>query len=308
MFRYVVRRLLQMVLVFVGTTFVVYALMFVGTSDPIQALAGDKPVSPQVRVELTARYHLNDPFLVQYLRYLGNLLRGQLGTQINGRSIAAILRQAWPYTLRLTALSLLFVVVLGVAAGVVSGIRRGKVFDHLTLFLSMLLVGIPVFVLGFNLQYLFAVKWRLVPVTVGASSGLTAYLLPAFVLGALALATAVRLTRASVVENLRADYVRTANAKGLPRLRVVGVHVLRNSLIPVVTYLGVQIGELMGGAVVTEKIFNIPGVGYQLAQGILLQDGPTVVTIVSLLVVVYLLSNLAVDLLYAALDPRIRYG
>jgi len=308
MFRYIVRRLLQLVLVFFGTTFVVYGLMFAGTSDPIQALAGERPVSDQVRAALTARYHLDDPFLVRYLRYMGGLLRGDLGTQLNGRSIAGILDQAWPYTLRLGLLALAFVVVFGLGAGVVAGIRRGGVFDTATLLLTLVVIGVPSFVLGFNLQYLLGVRWKLVPVTVGRTSGLSAYLLPAAILGALALATAVRLTRTSVAENLRADYVRTARAKGQPARRVVGVHVLRNSLIPVVTFLGVATGDLMSGAVVTESIFNIPGVGFQLRQGIRLQDGPTVVTIVSLLVIIYLLSNLVVDVLYAVLDPRIRYA
>lgn len=307
MFRYLVRRLLQMILVFVGTTFVVYALMFAAASDPIQALVGERPVSPALRASLTARYHLNDPFIVQYLRYLGNLLRGDLGTQISGRPISQLMGQAWPYTLRLSALALLVVIVVGIGAGLVSGMRRGGIFDHGTLILTLVLIGIPVFVLGFNLQYLLGVKWKVLPVTVGPDAGLTAYLLPAFVLASVALATAVRLTRTSIMENLRSDYVRTANAKGLPRRRVVGVHVLRNSLIPVVTFIGITIGELMAGAVVTERIFNIPGIGYQLYQGIHLQDGPTVVGIVSVLVIVYLISSLVVDLLYAVLDPRIRY-
>ncbi|HEY2674217.1 MAG TPA: ABC transporter permease [Rugosimonospora sp.] len=307
MLRYIVRRLLQMILVFVGTTFVVYALMFAAASDPIQALVGERPVSPALRASLTARYHLNDPFIVQYLRYLGNLLRGDLGTQISGRPISQLMGQAWPYTLRLSALALLVVIVVGIGAGLVSGMRRGGIFDHGTLILTLVLIGIPVFVLGFNLQYLLGVKWKVLPVTVGPDAGLTAYLLPAFILASVALATAVRLTRTSIMENLRSDYVRTANAKGLPRRRVVGVHVLRNSLIPVVTFIGITIGELMAGAVVTERIFNIPGIGYQLYQGIHLQDGPTVVGIVSVLVIVYLISSLVVDLLYAVLDPRIRY-
>jgi peptide/nickel transport system permease protein/oligopeptide transport system permease protein len=305
--RFVVRRLLQMVVVFLGTTFVVYGLMFLTASDPIQALVGDRPVSPALRAQLTARYHLDDPFLVRYLRYLSGLLHGDFGTQLNGRSIGANLAQAWPFTMRLALLSLVMVVVLGLGAGVLAGARRGGAFDHATLGLTLVVVGVPVFVLGFTLQYLLGVKWHVVHATVQQGAGLDQYLLPAAILGALALATTVRLTRTSIAENLRADYVKTANAKGLPRLRVVGVHVLRNSLIPVVTFLGVTVGDLMAGAVVTERVFNIPGIGYQLANGIRLQDGPTVVGIVSLLVIVYLLTNLVVDLLYAVLDPRIRY-
>jgi oligopeptide transport system permease protein len=308
MFRYVVRRLLQMILVFFGTTFIVYALMFAGASDPIQALAGERPVSPQLRATLTAQYHLNDPFIVQYLRYMGNLLRGDFGTQISGRPISQILEQAWPYTLRLAAVAIVVVVVFGLSAGVVAGIRRGGIFDNSTLIITLVIIGIPTFVLGFNLQYLFGVKWKIAPITVtSANAGITAYILPGIILGALALATALRLTRTSIAENLRADYVRTAKSKGLPRRRVVGVHVLRNSLIPVITFLGITIGDLMSGAVVTERIFNIPGVGFQLYQGIRIQDGPTVVAIVSILVIIYLVANLVVDILYAVLDPRIRY-
>jgi peptide/nickel transport system permease protein/oligopeptide transport system permease protein len=307
MFRYVVRRLLQMVLVFFGTTFIVYALMFLGSSDPIQALAGERPVSPQLRAQLTEQYHLSDPFIVQYLRYMGNLLRGDFGTQISGRSIAAILQQAWPFTIRLALLSMVVVVVVGIGAGLIAGMRRNGIFDHATLALTLVVIGIPVFVLGFTLQYLLGVKWHLVHPSVPAGAGLNEYVLPAVILGSLALATSVRLTRTSIAENLRADYVRTANAKGLPRRRVVGVHVLRNSLIPVVTFLGITIGDLMAGAIVTERIFNIPGVGFQLYQGIRIQDGPTVVAIVSILVIIYLVSNLVVDILYAVLDPRIRY-
>jgi oligopeptide transport system permease protein len=306
MFRYIVRRLLQMILVFFGTTLIVYALMFVGSSDPIQALAGERPVSAQLRAQLTARYHLDDPFIVQYLRYMGNLLRGDFGTQISGKSIGAIMQQAWPYTVRLTLMAMVFVVLIGIGAGLLAGIRRNGVFDHATLALTLVVIGIPVFVIGLFLQYLVGVRLLHHP-TVAPGAGLDQYVLPALILGSLALATSVRLTRTSIVENLRADYVRTANAKGLPRRRVVGVHVLRNSLIPVVTFLGITVGDLMAGAIVTERIFNIPGIGFQLAQGIRLQDGATVVGIVSLLVIVYLVANLIVDILYAVLDPRIRY-
>jgi oligopeptide transport system permease protein len=307
MFRYIVRRMLQMVLVFFGTTLVVYWLMFAGSNDPIQALVGERPVSAAVRAQLAERYHLNDPFLVQYAKYMGGLLRGDLGTQITGRPIGEILAAAWPYTINLALMAITFVIVFGLAAGVVAGLRRGGVFDTATLVLTLIVIGVPVFVVGFVSQYLFGVQWHVLPVTVSSDATLASMLLPALVLGALSLATAIRLTRTSVAENLRADYVRTARAKGLPGYRVVGVHVLRNSLIPIVTFLGVELGNLMAGAIVTERIFNVPGVGYQLYQGIHIQDGPTVVAIVSLLVIIYLVANLVVDVLYGVLDPRIRY-
>jgi peptide/nickel transport system permease protein/oligopeptide transport system permease protein len=310
MLRFVVRRLLQMVIAFFGTTLIVYAMMFGAQGDPIQALAGEKPVSEAQRAYLTEHFHLDHTgfagFWYRYADYLSHLLRGELGDTLNLRPISDVLAGAWPYTLKLTGIAMLFVVGIGVTAGVVSGVRKGGAFDAATLLLTLVVIGVPVVVLGFLGQYLLGIKVRLFPV---ANTGtLYSLILPALLLGALALATTVRLTRTAVVENLRADYARTARAKGLSRSRVVGVHVLRNSLIPVVTFLGVELGTLMAGAIVIENIFNIPGVGFALSRAVRTDDGPTVVTLVSILVVVFLLTNLLVDLLYAALDPRIRYA
>jgi oligopeptide transport system permease protein len=174
--------------------------------------------------------------------------------------------------------------------------------------LTLVVIGTPVFVIGTVFQSVFAVELGWFRPSYAPELGLATYILPAIVLGLMSLATGMRLTRTSVVENLRADYVRTAAAKGLPQRRIVGIHVLRNSMIPVVTFIGADLGALMGGAMVTEGIFNIPGIGGRLFQGIRLEDGPLVVTIVSLLILIYLVTNLVIDLLYAALDPRIRHG
>jgi ABC-type dipeptide/oligopeptide/nickel transport system permease component len=307
MLPYLARRALQMVVAFFGTTFLVYALMFRIAGDPLQALAGERPISPSQRAQLTAQYHLDQPFLVQYGYYMRGLLTGDLGRTLAGRPISEVLVEAWPRTVQLGLLALAFVVLFGVTGGVVAGLWRGGVFDHFTLALTLVVIGIPVFVLGTVLQTVFAVQLGWFRPSFAPELGLATYILPAIVLASLSLATALRLTRTAVAENLRADYVRTARAKGLTRRRVVGVHVLRNSLIPVVTFIGVELGNLMSGAIITEGIFNIPGVGGRLFQGIRLEDGPLVVTIVSVLVLIYLLSNLLVDLLYAVLDPRIRH-
>jgi ABC-type dipeptide/oligopeptide/nickel transport system permease component len=307
MSRFIVRRLLQMILAFFGTTLVVYALMFQISGDPLRALAGERPLSPSQRAQLTAQYHLDEPFVVQYGYYMQGLLTGNLGRTIAGRPIADVLAEAWPRTIQLALLSLVFVTALGVTGGVLAGLRRGGVFDRITLTFTLVVIGIPIFVLGTVFQTVFAVQLGWFRPSYAPELGLATYILPAIVLGLLSLATAMRLTRTSVAENLRADYVRTAVAKGLTHQRVVGVHVLRNSLIPVVTFLGVELGSLMGGAIVTEGIFNIPGVGGRLFQGIRLEDGPLVVTIVSLLVLIYLVTNLVVDIAYAVLDPRIRH-
>jgi oligopeptide transport system permease protein len=307
MFRYIVRRLLQMVLTFFGATFIVYALTFANADDPIQALAGERPITPSVRQALTERYHLDDPFLLQYWYYLKGLLTGDFGTSLTGRRIADMMAQAWPVTIKLALLAIVIAATVAIVAGVISGIRRGGIFDNVTLVLTLVVLSLPIVVLAPLAQLVFGIKLGWFPPTAGREATFYALLLPAIVLGSLVVATELRVTRASVAENLRSDYVRTARAKGLSLRRVIGVHVLRNSLIPVITLIGVDIGGLMSGAIVTEGVFNIPGVGYNLLRGIRTEDGPLVVGFVSILVIVFLVVNLLVDLLYAALDPRIRY-
>ncbi len=307
MARYLVRRLWQAVLTFFGATLIVYALMFSIASDPLQALAGERPLNASQRAQLTAQYHLDEPFVVQYGYYMRGLLGGDMGKTITGRPIADVLAEAWPRTIQLALIAMAFVIVFGVGGGVIAGLRRGSVFDQASLALTLVVIGTPVFVLGTVFQTVFAVELGWFRPSFAPELGIATFILPAIVLGLLSLATAMRLTRTAVVENLRADYVRTASAKGLTWRRIVGVHVLRNSLIPVLTFLGTEFGTLMSGAMVTEGIFNIPGVGGRLFQGIRLEDGPLVVTIVSLLILIYLVVNLLVDLLYAVLDPRIRH-
>ncbi|GID96717.1 ABC transporter permease [Amorphoplanes digitatis] len=307
MFRYIVRRLLQMVLTFFGATFIVYALMFANQDDPLQALAGERPLTQSVRQALTERYHLDEPFLTQYWYYMKGMLSGDFGTSLTGRKISDMMLQAWPVTIKLALIAMIIAATVAVTAGVISGIRRGSAFDNVTLVITLIILSLPIVVLAPIAQLFFAIKLGWFPPTAGAHPTFWALLLPALVLGSLVIATELRVTRSSVAENLRSDYVRTARAKGLSRKRVIGVHVLRNSLIPVVTLIGVDIGGLMSGAIVTEGVFNIPGVGFNLLRGIKTEDGPLVVGFVSILVIVFLVVNLLVDLLYAALDPRIRY-
>jgi oligopeptide transport system permease protein len=305
---FLLRRLLQAAVTFLGATLIVYALMFSIAGDPLQALAGEKPLSESQRAQLTAQYHLDEPFIVQYGYYMKGLVTGDFGRAISGRPIADILAESWPRTIQLALLAIALVIVIGITGGVYAALRRGRVFDQTSLALTLVVIGTPVFVIGTVFQSVFAVELGWFRPSYAPELGLATYILPAIVLGLMSLATGMRLTRTSVVENLRADYVRTAAAKGLPQRRIVGIHVLRNSLIPVVTFIGADLGVLMGGAMVTEGIFNIPGIGGRLFQGIRLEDGPLVVTIVSLLILIYLATNLIIDLLYAALDPRIRHG
>jgi ABC-type dipeptide/oligopeptide/nickel transport system permease component len=304
--RYIARRLLQAIPVFLGTTFLIFALVFAIPGDPIRALSGDKPVSPSVYAELQDRYNLDDPFLVQYGKYMGGLAKGDFGQSFRGRDVTDIMAERFPVTIKLALFAFGFEVLIGILAGVLAGLRRGSFMDNLVLITTTLVVSIPVFVLGFTAQIMLGVKLGWFPIA-GLNEGWKSYLLPGLVLASLSLAYVARLTRTSLVENLRSDYIRTAVAKGLPRTRVVGRHALRNSLIPVVTYLGIDLGALMAGAIVTEGIFNIPGVGQQVFVSIRAQEGPVVIGITTALVLVFIVANLLVDVLYGVLDPRIRY-
>jgi oligopeptide transport system permease protein len=261
-----------------------------------------------VEAQLRARYHLDRPFFMQYLLYLKGIVTLDFGTAFSGRPVRAELARAFPITIKLAFMAVVIEGIFGIVFGLIAGLRKGKLFDSTLLVVSLIIIAVPIFVIGFLAQFLLGVKWGIAPVTVTGKASFTELLVPAFVLGSLSFAYVLRLTRNSVAENMSADYVRTATAKGLSRPRVVTVHILRNSMIPVITFLGADLGALIGGAVVTEGIFNIPGVGGTLYQAITRGEPPTVVSFVTVLIVVFLISNLIVDLLYAALDPRIRYA
>ncbi|MDK8878885.1 ABC transporter permease [Corynebacterium sp. MSK008] len=307
MLRYIGRRLLQMIPVFFGATLLLYALVFLMPGDPVQALGGDRGLSEAARARIEAEYNLDKPFIVQYLLYIKGIFMGDFGKTFSGQPVASVMANAFPVTIKLGLMALAFEAIFGIIFGVIAGVRRGGFFDSTILVVSLIVIAIPSFVIGFVLQYLLGVKWGVLPATVGRNESFTALLMPAIVLGALSCAYVIRLTRQSVSENLRADYVRTARAKGLSEGTVMNRHVLRNSMIPVVTFLGADLGALMGGAIVTEGIFGINGIGGTIYQSIIKGEPATVVSITTVLVIIYIIANLIVDLLYAVLDPRIRY-
>lgn len=307
--RYVARRLLQMIPVFLGTTLLIFLMVNVLPGDPVAALWGDKPPDPAQMAKIKADLGLDLPLWQQYLHYLGGLLQGDFGSTIAGdRPVLDEITAAFPVSARLAVMAFLFELVVGITLGVLAGIKRGRVIDTSVTLFTLLVISIPVFVLGLLGQQIFGSQLGWITPTVQDSTNMQQLLLPALVLGSLGLAYVARLTRTSIAENLRADFMRTAVAKGLPRNRVVTVHLLRNSLIPVVTYLGTDVGSLMAGAVVTEGIFNIQGVGNLLFEALNRREGTVIVGVVTVLVLIYLLANLLVDLLYAVLDPRIRYA
>lgn len=307
MLRYLGRRLLQIIPVFFGATFLIFALVHLMPGDPVQALGGDRGLSPAAEARIRAQYHLDEPFFMQYLLYLKGIFTLDFGETFSQRPVIEVMAKAFPVTAALAVMALIFEGVFGVAFGMIAGLRKGGVFDSTLLVLSLVLIAVPTFVVGFVLQFFIGVKLGWLPTTVGGSPNFQSLLMPAIVLGSVSFAYVLRLTRQTVSENLSSDFVRTARAKGLPEHKVFGRHVLRNSLIPVATFLGGDLGALMAGAIVTEGIFSINGVGGTLYQAILKGETTTVVSFTTVLVLVYILANLIVDLLYAALDPRIRY-
>ncbi|MDR1117960.1 MAG: ABC transporter permease [Bifidobacteriaceae bacterium] len=305
--RYLGRRLLQLIPVFFGATLLIYALVFAMPGDPIAALGGDRGLNPAVADRLRAERHLDQPFFVQYFYYIKGIVTLDMGTDLRGRPVMEVVARAYPVTVKLAIMALSFEAILGVATGLVSGLKKGKLFDSTFLFVSLVAIAVPTFVVGYVLQFFVGVKLGWLPPTAGTEPGFRSLLMPACALGAVSYAYVLRLTRVSVFETSTADFVRTATAKGLTRPRAVTAHILRNSLIPVVTFLGADLGALMGGAVVTEGVFNIAGVGNAVLKAIQSHDPSMVVSLVTVLVMVYILSNLLVDMLYAVLDPRIRY-
>ena len=305
---YIIRRVLQALPVFFGTTLLIYFMVFAMPGDPIVALFGDKGVNPAIAAQLRHQYHLDQPFIVQYLIYIGGIFRGDFGTSFSGQPVGQILAATFPVTLRLSLMAIFLEMIFGIAIGLVAGLRKGKFFDASSLVVSLLLISTPVFVIAFVAQFLFAIKLGWARPTVSGAAGFNELILPAVVLATLGIAYIIRLTRSSVIETAGQDFVRTAYSKGLSTNRVTRVHILRNSLIPVVTYVSIDFGVLLVGATVTEGIFNVPGVGRTLYQAIIRGEGPTVVSFVTVMVLIYLAVNLITDLLYAVLDPRIRYG
>jgi oligopeptide transport system permease protein len=333
--RYVIRRLLQFVPTLLGTMFLLHyitslAIQFSG--NPVRALFGDRTPPPALLEAITRRLGYDDPCLKQrgnpcFGLFLNRLeavfLHVDFGINLRQRAVTDLVADAIPFTIKLVLIAMVFEAVVGIIAGVLAGLRGGSFTDYFVKISTVFIISVPIFVLGVVVREYVGVKFgnvlrgvdwipELISKGVFAAGFKADYpfaslIIPGMVLGAVSLATTARLTRTSIMENIRADYVRTAKAKGLANTRVIGVHTLRNSLIPVVTYLGVDIGSLMGGAVVTETIFNVPGIGRLVTLSARTGESSVVIGVVTMLALVFLIANLLVDMLYAVLDPRIRY-
>ena len=305
--KYTIRRLLQMIPVIIGATFLLYAMVFAMPGDPTAGMCGQRDCSPVFKAAFNERYNLNDPLPVQYAKYVAGAVQGDLGETRSGVKVIDELGERYGTTMKLGVIALVFEALIGIGAGVLAGLRKGGFMDSLVLVSTLVVISVPIFVIGYVAQIYLGVRLGWFPVTVSFDAGWGELILPGMVLASTSVAYLARLMRSNMAENLRSDYVRTARAKGLSSGRVVGVHTLRNSMIPVVTFLGYDFGALLGGAIITEGIFNIRGVGGYIFDGIHEQDNMAVVGAVTVLVVIYLLANLVVDLLYGVLDPRISH-
>ncbi len=304
--RYIARRLFQLVLVVLGATLVLFCCLFLLPGDPVGSLGGDRVRDPAVVAELRERYGLDDPLVVQYGNYVFRTLRGDLGEDYTQRRpVSEVLAPKFVNSAKLAVVAITFDVIIGFSAGIIAALRRYSLTDVVVTILTTCAIGFPTFVIGLLLQNIFAVQLGWLPLF-GMNDGFASYILPALTLALVDAALVARLMRSTMLETLRADYVRTATAKGLARSRVVLKHVMRNSVIPVLTYLGISFGALLGGAIITESIFNWDGIGLALVVAIQQQNNPIIIGVVTYGVLIFVLLNLFVDLAYAALDPRIR--
>lgn len=312
---YIVRRLLSLIPVLIGVTFLVFLVMQLAPGDPAQIMLGPKATETSL-AQLRHELGLDQPWHVQYFRWVTRVVQGNWGRSIQlKREVLPFILDRFRNSLYLTILAALMASAIGIPVGILSAVRQYSVSDRATMVLVLVGFSMPIFWLGIMLQILFGLKLGVLPV-----SGLQSpdrgdlldlfghLILPSVALATGAMAIIARMTRSSMLEVIRQDYVRTARSKGLSERLVINRHALKNALIPVVTVVGMQVGYLLGGDVLVEIVFSYPGIGLAMINGILARDFPLVQGAILLVASSYVLVNLAVDLLYAYLDPRIRYG
>jgi peptide/nickel transport system permease protein len=307
MLHYALRRILMAIPAILGVATIVFLMVHLVPGDPVEAMLGEY-AGPSAKVELEHQLGLDLPLYVQYWNFITGLFRGDLGNSIaiDGQpSVYSLVAEAYPFTLLLAVSSMLVALAIAVPAGIISAARRNTAWDYSVSTFALLGLSIPNFWLGPLLILLFAVQLNWLPVS-GLSDPL-GLVLPAITLGTALAAALTRMIRASMSEELSKEYIRTARAKGLSEFRVVTGHAFRNSLIPVVSVAGMQFGALLAGAVVTEKIFSIRGLGFVMIEAITTRDYPVAQGAILIISFSYILINLLTDLLYAYIDPRVRY-
>lgn len=307
MITYIVNRLALSVIVIFGVSVLVFSMLHLVPGDPVVVMLSEQS-STQDAQALRHELGLDQPLYVQYGRYVDRVLHGDLGRSIRlRRPVLELIAVRFPNTLQLAVASLGLATMVGVAVGTMSAARRGRVSDYVSMAGALVGVSLPSFWLGLMLIFLFGLRLRWLPIA-GNQDGLASIVLPAVTLATVPTATIARLTRSGLLDVLGEDYIRTARAKGLRELSVVVNHALRNSIIPVITVVGVQFGVLLGGAIIVETVFAWPGIGRLLIDAVSARDFPLVQGIMLFISVGFVLVNLAADILYAYVDPRIRYS
>jgi peptide/nickel transport system permease protein len=312
MTRYLGTRLISLVPILFGTSVVAFLLIRLVPGDPAVALLGME-ADPRSLAALRQQLALDQPIVVQYVTWLGHILTGDFGRSIQGgRAVFPLLIGALAPTALLSAAALVISLLIAIPAGIVAATHRNSGADYTASFLALCGLSLPSFWLGILLILMFSIYWPLFPASgyvsplVDPIAHLRHLVLPAVTLGAALAAATMRMTRATMLEVLRADYVRTARAKGLSQRRVIWGHALRNARIPIVTLLGIQLGQLLGGVVITETVFSWPGIGKLTVDAIFARDYPVVQGAVLLTATLFVLINLVTDLIYTVLDPRVR--
>lgn len=302
--RYLLHRILSMIPVLFGMTLFIFVVLHLAPGDPAMEMLGSA-AAPEAVEKLRNELGLNDPLYLQFFRYIGNVLRGDFGMSYSSRApVLEALLSRYPATLTLAGTSTLIMVVIGLPIGIISATRQYSILDRLPTAVALVGVSMPTFWIGMLLILIFGLHLRLLPVS-GFSTPIH-WILPAFAIGFNAAAICMRMTRSTVLEVIRQDFIRTARAKGQSERRVLVHHALKNALIPILTVVGIQLGRNLGGSIVTETVFSIPGLGYYMLQSILARDYPVVQGGVIFIAMTFSLVNLTVDLLYALVDPRIR--
>ncbi|MDZ4063795.1 MAG: ABC transporter permease [Coriobacteriia bacterium] len=319
MLKYILRRVLQMIPVFIGVTMLLFILRAPGIlpGDPVRMITGERAISDTLRQQVVKEYGLDKPIWQQYVIYLNDLAHGDLGQSFQkGREVTDIFRDKFPNTIRLAIAAIIVEIIIGIGAGIISAVKRYSFADVMVTLSTSILVSMPVFWLGMLLQLTFGIvlkRWTggavFLPISgMGNPPDFVHLILPSVTLASVSAAYVARIMRSQMLEAMSQDYIRTAEAKGLTRSAVVWRHAMKNALIPVVTFIGIDLGVMMSGAILTETIFNWPGVGLEIFLAIGQRDWPVVIGGVIVIVIAVMFINLLVDLSYAWLDPRIRYG
>ncbi|NDL64637.1 dipeptide ABC transporter permease DppB [Acerihabitans arboris] len=337
MLQFILRRLGLVIPTFIGITLLTFAFVHMIPGDPVLIMAGERGMSPERHAQMMAQLGLDKPLFQQYVNYVVGIMHGDLGISLKSRiPVWQEFVPRFQATLELGVCAMIFAVLVGIPAGVLAAVKRGSLFDHTAVSVSLAGYSMPIFWWGMMLIMLVSVHFNLTPVSgrvgdtvfLDDSMPLTGFMLidtliwgqpgdfkdavmhmilPAIVLGTIPLAVIVRMTRSAMLEVLSEDYIRTARAKGLSRMRVIIVHALRNALLPVVTVIGLQVGTLLAGAILTETIFSWPGLGRWLIEALQRRDYPVVQGGVLLVAILIIVVNLLVDVLYGVVNPRIRH-